>query len=84
MYFINQPENYMSETYGCHHCGDVLTNGSQTVVVYGGVANAKVEVCEKCLGEDHPHFFLEGEDLDNERRRFGFNPDKPYWDGGKP
>ncbi len=25
---------------------------------------------------------LEGEDLDNERRRFGFEPDKPYWDRG--
>jgi ribosome-binding protein aMBF1 (putative translation factor) len=74
----------MNETYGCYICGDVLTNGSQTVVVYGGVANAKVEVCKKCLDEHHQHFFLEGEDLDNERRRFGFNPDKPYWDGGKP
>tara|TARA_R100001244_G_scaffold86933_1_gene66622 strand:+ start:133 stop:372 length:240 start_codon:yes stop_codon:yes gene_type:complete len=48
----------MNETYGCHVCGDVLTNGSQTVVVCGGVANAKVEVCKKCLDEHHQHFFL--------------------------
>jgi hypothetical protein len=42
-----------------------------------------VELINKPEGYVGAQTELEGEALDNERRRFGFNPDKPYWDGGR-
>ena len=41
----------VEEAEGCYHCGELLKGKFHTVLVFHGVCDANVNLCDKCFDE---------------------------------